>query len=338
MSFDRILGQEQPKKILKNALQNNSVAHAYLFHGQESIGKKHTAIEMAKALNCTEPLQSEACGECLSCRKIENRTHPDFFFIEPVKTTATSREAIIKIEPIRELQRKLAFHPYEGKFKVAVINDADLMNPQATNSFLKTLEEPPSATILILVSSHPFKLLPTVMSRCQAIQFHPLSIENIKKILKDVMTDEEKVEDSELAFRILRSRGSVKKAMTEDMQDIANIRQEMVNLLETISFDRMDIVFSHAKSWARQSDQWEIIFNELMELVRDLAFFRSGCSESEIFNRDIANRLIPLASQRSLKSWLEIFNTIHTTKLALSGNANAQLFFENMLIDFCEAA
>jgi DNA polymerase-3 subunit delta' len=337
MSFDRILGQTQPKQTLKNALQSNSLAHSYLFYGQESIGKKHTAIELAKTLNCSESGEGDACDKCLSCRKIKKRTHPDFFFIEPVKTNATSREATIKIEPIRELQRKLAFHPYEGKVKVAVINDAELMNPQAANSFLKTLEEPPSATVLILVSSNPFKLLPTLISRCQAIKFQPLTPENIKKILKETMT-EGIIEENDLNFRTLRSRGSVKKAMKEDMAEIANIRQEIVGLLETVSFDRMDIVFTHAKSWARQSDQWEMILNEIMELVRDLAFFRSGCSESEIHNRDIANRLKPLALKRSLKSWLEIFNTVHTTQLALSGNANAQLFFENMLIDFCEAA
>jgi DNA polymerase-3 subunit delta' len=337
MSFDRILGQTQPKQTLKNALQSNSLAHSYLFYGQESIGKKHTAIELAKTLNCSESGEGDACDKCLSCRKIKKRTHPDFFFIEPVKTNATSREATIKIEPIRELQRKLAFHPYEGKVKVAVINDAELMNPQAANSFLKTLEEPPSATVLILVSSNPFKLLPTLISRCQAIKFQPLTPENIKKILKETMT-EGIIEENDLNFRTLRSRGSVKKAMKKDMAEIANIRQEIVGLLETVSFDRMDIVFTHAKSWARQSDQWEMILNEIMELVRDLAFFRSGCSESEIHNRDIANRLKPLALKRSLKSWLEIFNTVHTTQLALSGNANAQLFFENMLIDFCEAA
>lgn len=337
MAFDRILGQEQPKQILKNALQNSSVAHAYLFHGQESIGKKQIAIELAKALNCTSQKDGDACDECPSCRKIENRTHPDFFFIEPQKSTPTAREAAIKIEAIRELQRKLAFHPYEGKVKVAVIDDADLMNLQAANSFLKTLEEPPSATILILISSHPFKLLPTLISRCQTIQFQPLTPENIKKVLQEIMT-EEAPEDNVLTFRTLRSRGSIKKALTEDLEDIANIRKEIVILLETISFDRMDVVFSHAKSWASQSDQWEVILNELMELVRDLAFFRSGCSDSEIYNRDISARLKPLAARKSVKSWIEMFNSIHTTKTALSGNANAQLFFENMLIDFCEAA
>ena len=337
MAFDRILGQEQPKKILKNALQSSNVAHAYLFHGQESIGKKQIAIELAKSLNCASPVKGDACDECTSCRKIENRTHPDFFFVEPVKNTPTAREAVIKIEAIRELQRKLAFHPYEGKVKAAIIDNADLMNLQAANSFLKTLEEPPSATILILISSNPFKLLPTLISRCQTIQFQPLTHENIKKILKEIMT-EQMIGNDTLAFRTLRSRGSVKKALAEDIENIANIRKEIVNLLETISFDRMDVVFSQAKSWASQSDQWEIILNELMELVRDLAFFQSGCSESEVYNRDIAKRLKLLATRKTVNSWLKIFNAIHTTKIALSGNANAQLFFENMLIDFCEAA
>ena len=337
MAFDRILGQEQPKKILKNALQSSNVAHAYLFHGQESIGKKQIAIELAKSLNCASPIKGDACDACISCRKIENRTHPDFFFIEPIKNTSTAREAVIKIETIRELQRKLAYHPYEGKVKIAIIDDAERMNLQAGNAFLKTLEEPPSKTILILISSHPFKLLPTIISRCQAIQFQPLNPENIKKILKETVT-EEMTEDFSLDFRTVRSRGSVKKALAEDIENIANIREEMVNLLGNISFDHMDIVFSHAKSWARQSDQWEIILNELMELVRDLAFFRSGCSESEVFNRDIAAKLKPLAARKSMSSWLEIFNAIHTTRAALSGNANAQLFFENMLIDFCKVA
>ena len=90
---------------------------------------------------------------------------------------------------------------------------------------------------------------------------------------------EENIESDTLAFRTLRSRGSVKKGLAEDIENIVNLRKEIVSLLETISFDRMDVVFSHAKSWASQSDQWELILNELMELVRDLAFFQSGCSE-----------------------------------------------------------
>ena len=337
MSFNQIFGQDKPKQIIKKAVQGNSLTYAYLFYGQESIGKKKVAIELAKSLNCISSINGDPCDKCGSCQKIESKTHPDFFFVEPEKKTPTAKYKIIDVDAIRELQRKLAYHPYEGKLKVAVIDDADLMSASAANSFLKTLEEPPSSTILILISSSPFKLLPTIISRCQKIQFQPLSPENIKKILKETVT-EEMTEDFSLDFRAIRSRGSVKKALAEDIENIANIREEIVSLLENISFDHMDIVFSHAKSWARQSDQWETILNELMELVRDLAFFRSGCSDSKVFNRDIAAKLKPLAARKSVRSWLEIFNAIHTTKAALSKNANAQLFFENMLIDFCKVA
>ncbi len=337
MAFNQIFGQEKPKQVIKKAIQGNSLAHAYLFYGQESIGKKKVAIELAKSLNCISSIKGDACDKCSSCQKIEKRIHPDFFFIEPKKKTPAAKYKIIEVDVIRELVRKLDFLPYEGKVKVAVIDDADLMNASAANSFLKTLEEPPSSTILIIISSNPFKLLPTIISRCQTLQFQPLNHENIKKILKEKVT-EEMIEGFSLDFRTIRSRGSVKKALTEDIEEIANMREEMVSLLENISFDRMDIVFSHAKSWARQPDQWEIILNELMELVRDLAFFRSGGSESEVFNRDIAAKLKPLAAKKSVRSWLEIFNAVHTTKTALSGNANAQLFFENMLIDFCKVA
>ena len=338
MSFNHIFGQEKPKQIIKNAIQNNSLAHAYLFYGQESIGKKLIAFELAKTLNCTSLNDGEPCSECSSCKKITNNTHPDFFFIGPTKNIPTAREATIKIEVIRELQRKLIFKPYEGKVKVAVIDDVDLMNLQAANSFLKTLEEPPTSTILILISSHPFRLLPTILSRCQTILFQPLSPEDIKKILQEKIINEDIIDEKSIEFRTLRSQGNVNKALREDIEDIANIRNEILALLETVSFQRMDVVFSHAKSWAKQVDQWEIIFNELMELLRDLAFFCSGCSDSHIFNRDIATELKPLATKRNLNSWIEMFNSAHNTQKALAGNANAQLFFENMLIDFCEAS
>ena len=140
MAFNQIFGQEKPKQIIKNAIQSSSLSHAYLFNGQESIGKKKVAIELAKALNCIYSIKGDPCDKCSSCQKIESRIHPDFFFIEPFKNTPASREAVIKIEAIRELQRKLAYHPYEGKVKIAIIDDAERMNLQAANSFLKTLE------------------------------------------------------------------------------------------------------------------------------------------------------------------------------------------------------
>ena len=338
MSFKSVLGQLQPKRILTNALQNSSVAHAYLFYGQESIGKKKLAIAFAKALNCKETDPLDACDECASCLKIERRIHPDFFYIEPAKSTPTSREAVIKIEEIRELQKKLAYLPYEGKTKVVVIDSAELMNLQAANSFLKTLEEPPSSTVLILISSNPHRLLPTLISRCQGIQFHRLALNDIREILKSQPQEErESLTESEFEFRILRSQGSVDRALAEDLAEMEGLRDQLLEVLKNVSFDRMDIVFGFAKAWARQTEQLQLVLNELLGLIRDLALYRSGCGQSDIQNANISATMIPVAQSHSLKTWLDRFTAVRNTQIALSGNANAQLFLENMLIEFCEA-
>ena len=336
MSFKSVLGQLQPKRILTNALQNSSVAHAYLFYGQESIGKKKLALAFAKALNCKETDWLDACDECESCLKIERRIHPDFFYIEPAKSTPTSREAVIKIEEIRELQKKLAYLPYEGKTKVVVIDSAELMNVQAANSFLKTLEEPPSSTVLILISSNPHRLLPTLISRCQGIQFHRLSLNDIREILKS-QPQEERESLTESEFRVNRSQGSVDRALAEDLAEMEGLREQLLEVLKNVSFDRMDIVFGFAKAWARQTEQLQIVLNELLGLIRDLALYRSGCGQSDIQNANLSATMIPVAQSHSLKTWLDRFTAVRNTQIALSGNANAQLFLENMLIEFCEA-
>ncbi len=338
MSFKSILGQSRPKKILTNALQSSSVAHAYLFYGPESVGKKKLAIALAKALNCKEADPLDACDECEPCRKIERGIHPDFFYLEPVKSTPTSREAVIKIEVIRELQKKLAYLPYEGKTKVVVIDSAELMNPQAMNSFLKTLEEPPSSTVLLLISSNPNRMLPTLLSRCQGIQFHRLAFSDIRTIIQSQPQEEGKPwTESELDFRVHRSQGSVDRALTGDIDEIESLREQLLEVLEKVSFDRMDIVFAFAKVWARHTEQLQSVLNELLGLIRDLALYRSGCAQSDIQNGDLSAKMIPIAQTRSLKAWLDRFTTVRNTQIALSGNANAQLFLENMLIEFCEA-
>jgi DNA polymerase III subunit delta' len=339
MSFKSVRGQTQPKKILVNALQNSSVAHAYLFYGQESIGKKKLAIALAKALNCNDTDSNGACDVCESCQKIERRIHPDFFYIEPVKNTPTAREASIKIEAIRELQNKLGYLPYEGKTKVVVVDSAELMNTQAANSFLKTLEEPPSSTVLILVTANPHRLLPTLISRCQGIQFHRLSLTDVREILKSQIPEErEPLTESELDFHTQRSQGSVSRAMSEDFEEMEGVREQLLEVLEKVSFDRMDIVFGFAKAWARQTEQLQPVLNELLALIRDLALYRSGCGQSDIQNRSLSATIVKVAETQSLKTWLDRFIVVRNTQIALSGNANAQLFLENMLIEFCEAA
>ncbi len=339
MSFQRILGQDQPKRIIQNALENNSVAHAYLFYGQESIGKKLTAVEFAKTLNCEVSGPKDNCGDCPSCRKIDQGIHPDFFFLEPEKSSPAGRNAFIKVEEIRELQKKLAYLPYEAKTKVVIIDGAETMNPQAANTLLKTLEEPPSSTILILISPNPYQLLPTIISRCQGVKFHLLSSDLVKRILQQTDPFEaEGFSEKELDLRALRSMGRISRAMEEDIEATNNYREEILNLLEQASFKRMDVVFKWTKQWAKRSDKIQSVLDEMLNLLRDLAVIKSQGKNTEILNRDILHRLKPLAAQKSAGTLIAMFDSALQTKSALMANANLQLSLDHMLIQFCEAA
>ena len=176
MSFTKLLGQENAVRLLKDDLDSGRIHHAYLFTGITGVGKRTLALEFARALFC-EKQEGEACGTCLSCRKIEHSNHPD------LNSIAITEGDSIKIEQIRELQRGLAFRPYERKWKLYIIEDADRMTPEAANSLLKTLEEPPHYGIIILLAREAESLLPTIISRCHVIQLNPLSVENIEKVL-----------------------------------------------------------------------------------------------------------------------------------------------------------
>jgi DNA polymerase-3 subunit delta' len=339
MSLQRILGQDQPRRIIQNALENKSVSHAYLFYGPKSIGKNLTAIEFAKALNCKDSETADNCGNCPSCKKIDQGMHPDFFFLEPKKSSPTARNAYINVEEIRELQKKLAFLPYEAKTKVAIIDGAETMNPQAANTLLKTLEEPPSSTILILIASNPHQLLPTIVSRCQGIKFHLLSTEAVRQILRQCMPPEtEEFSEKELDLRTLRSMGRISRALEEDIEATDQYREGILFLLEQVSFKRMDVVFKWTKQWAKRSDKIQSVLDEMLNLLRDLAVIKCQGENPEILNRDILDRLKPLAEKKSTRTLTAMFDSALATKSALTANANLQLSLDHMLIQFCEAA
>jgi DNA polymerase-3 subunit delta' len=171
MSLRDIIGQNRPVQLLQRAILNDHLSQAYLFHGPGGVGKKLTALTLAKVLNC-EQEKADCCEGCLSCRKIEDSNHPDVSVISP-------DGQFIKIEKIRQLQRSLNFRPYEGKKRVFILDGADRMKTETANALLKTLEEPPSDTVLVLLTTETEVLLPTVVSRCQQLRFTPLPVDRM---------------------------------------------------------------------------------------------------------------------------------------------------------------
>ncbi|NOZ26234.1 MAG: DNA polymerase III subunit delta' [Nitrospirae bacterium] len=183
-----ITGHERPKNILLGSLGTARVATTYLFAGESGIGKRLAAIEFARAVNCLDPVTVgdaaldarrkylDACDRCSSCRKFSSLSHPDFKLVE-------ADGGVIRIEAVREVQEFLSFAPYEGRKKVVVMDDAECMNQAASNAFLKTLEEPPPDSLIILVSMAPERLLDTIRSRCFVVRFSPLSIAACREVI-----------------------------------------------------------------------------------------------------------------------------------------------------------
>lgn len=165
-------------RFLQQVLLRGRYPNGMLFWGPEGVGKRTTAIAFAKTLFCTAGTGS-ACGECLACRKVEHDNHPDLKFIRPAGKTR-----IIRVEMVEEEMIELAtYRPFEGGWRVVVVEDADRMNEAAQTHFLKTLEEPPSATMFVLISEFPRRMLPAIRSRCQHVRFGALHTDTVKALL-----------------------------------------------------------------------------------------------------------------------------------------------------------
>src|SRR5665213_163618 len=171
MAFKDFPAQSQGVQLLQRSLARGRLGHAYLFTGHQLEELELLARTLAKTLNCQNPIKiddaaTDCCDECLSCRKIENETHADIHWTRP-----ESRSRVITVEQMRGLMQQIQLKPGDANFKVAVIAGADRLNPQAANAFLKTLEEPPAKSVLILLSTEPQRILETILSRCLRLNF-----------------------------------------------------------------------------------------------------------------------------------------------------------------------
>jgi DNA polymerase-3 subunit delta' len=190
--FENILGQQKIKKIISNQIRICKIAHAYIFIGQDGVGKRLIAVEFAKILNCDAndfiKTDAGACGKCISCKKIEKNIHPDLHFIDFAKQAELEEEVLekqktLKIETIRYMQKEVATKVHEGKWKFFIIEPAEKMNAAAANAMLKTLEEPPENTIIILIAKHKETIPQTILSRSQMLFFQPLGQNEISSWL-----------------------------------------------------------------------------------------------------------------------------------------------------------
>ena len=305
---DAIIGHHQILEQFHHAITSNRVAGAYLFVGVANVGKETVALHLAKTINC--PTQGEgACGTCLACRKADDGNHPDLQIIRP-------SGAWTKIDQIRELQRRIIYRPLEGVRKVYILTEAERLNLEAANCLLKTLEEPPADSVLILLTTNLDALLPTIRSRCQIIPFHPLVISE----LAGYLTERFNIDESQ-AFSISTvAGGAVGKALTM-LQEGASFDEEIPEIM--MAGNRLD-TFRIAEKWSQQPE----VLDRLVTWYRDLVLLHQGAPVELLTHVHHAEQLKQLAAHYSRLQLQSAIKAIFETKAMLQRNVNATLALE----------
>jgi len=336
MKFTTIEGHDRPLAILKRALANRTLAHAYLFSGEPGIGKKMTALALAAAANCSAADRDGGCGECPSCRKVAALTHPDVQMVMPESENeqllATwSSKAVekasdeIKIDQIRQAQERLTLTPSEGSKKILIVDGAETLNASAQNAFLKTLEEPPGDTLIILITSMPQSLLPTIRSRCQEIGFLPLP----RRTLTQALMRRRGLSAEDARFLAALAQGSMGRALAMDLEQEKKDREEMRTLWSGLAERRPGEVLALAEALAKDRDRLERLIAIGVEWIRDALVFRVTRDEQLlVWGRGGDPRP---EEQAPLQRMLADMDLLTASREQLERRVSAQLVAENLL-------
>lgn len=326
MSFQQIMGQDIAKKMLQSALRNHTVSHAYVFSGPPGSGQMKMAQTFTKALFC-EQRSDDACGECLSCRKVEHGNHPDLHIVEP-------DGASIKIDQIRGLQRLFSYKSENSNPKVYIVQQADTMTVQAANSLLKFLEEPQLPVVGILISGNGQALLPTIQSRTQMVPFHALHPE--------VMMQELIGEGYTTALiRSVVHIASGLEACREILQQnwFAEIRNVVLQLVkESMGRGSSSIILAQQKIFKTGlSEHLDTLFHLFHLWFKDMLHFRYGRHESIVFI-DHLESVSKLAITRSTEQWVSYMDLAANCRKKLRFNVNGQLCVEQLLVGLSDTS
>ena len=321
VNFDQIRGHQKILELLTRVVHTKRLAHAYVFSGLEGIGKRLTAVALAKNLLCSSA-GGKSCGTCSACIQVDRGSHPDLTMIEPEK-------GVIIIDSIRNLKRELSRKSFSGGYKVCLIDDADKMNLQAENALLKTLEEPTPDTVIILITGKPYRLLPTVLSRCQHLKFQPLALFDASEL---IMAGVAGVERDDALLMASLTGGSPGKAFTLKVGQLKGLRDSWINQSRFCAKAEDEKFFVGEENFLSDKENLDLKLNLLRLWYRDLVLYKIYGNADCVLNKDKTEEI---ASQSSVLSLERLLNALLGTEkysTSLEYNANPQLTLEAILM------
>jgi DNA polymerase-3 subunit delta' len=340
MPFRDIIGHRKLVALLARSIGRGTLPPSLIFAGPPGVGKRLVAEAVAQAVNCLSPRQTgapgdaddidyDACGVCTACRRIARRVHPDVIVIEPGDTGS------IKVDVVRDAVERANYRPFEGRRRAVIVDDADALVTGAQNALLKTLEEPPSASIFMLVTSRPDTLLATVRSRCPRLQFRPVAIEEVAAALVARGRTEE--EAQAIAATADGSIGAALQASGDAVVDVRDLAMRILGQAAASDDPRRRIESAKdliAKTGTGTADR-ELLGTRLRAmsaLLRDVVLLATGAERTGLANADIEPALTRLSRFHGERG-VQAFATLDRALAALDRNASVKIVADWVLVN-----
>lgn len=325
LTFDKFIGNKNVVRNLKMSILNNKISHCYIIDGVKSSGKETIAKIFSKSILC-ENNYGNPCLECISCKTIDSLNNPDIFIIENEKKN-------LSITDVREnIIKNLGTKPFRHKYKIFIIKNSDLMTIQAQNALLKTMEEPPSFVIFILLSNNYNNFLPTVLSRCVLIKLKPLPV----NLVQTYLVENGFSNQNDAKFYANYSRGSIGKSLQLiNSESFIEFRKDIVN--DIYKLDELDLIqmYKLISSYEKQKENLYEILDIYIITYRDALIFKQLGKVGQIVQNDIFD-LLEVLSKMSLENLVIKLEALLITKSNLRQNLNMSLVLECLFLKLKE--
>jgi DNA polymerase-3 subunit delta' len=326
--FNQVTGHESTIAHLKTAIQTDKLSHAYIFSGEDGMGKNLLANAFVQALQCENKIMdTDACGKCKSCVQVESGNHPDIIRV-------THEKASIGVDDIRlQLNNDMFIKPYSSKYKIYIIDEAEKMTEQAQNALLKTLEEPPHYGIILLLTNNLSSLLPTILSRCITLKLKAVDQNKIKEFLMS----EHKIPDYLAELSAVFAQGNVGKALQfASSEEFSEMKKDVLHLLKYLDDMELYEVVERLKLFSAKKDYIDYYLDFIVLWYRDVLMYKVTTNINLLIYKSEVSDIAKQASLRSYEGLEIIIKAIEKAKVRLNANVNFDIAIELMFLTIKE--